>query len=657
MSTSRSNQWSGRKIAAKGSRQGFSGAALACAAALAAGVAAFGAYSGIQAMRASSWESDAVAAKSLVAGAAGIGGQERRILAQREASSQAAVAALAGREQALEFLVGKPAPLFAESRLAAVAASRARIDGAVSMEAAIARALDMRSKGASASEFIGMAQAALASSGIHRAAGKFSGPAGFASLPVAAVEARARESAADADARLAKLQGALPALARALQADGGQAELSSRVAAAAEEARSLARSEALAQIERYRNTVKESAKAAFSREGESMGSSDWREINDDLERDPEWRLAKAGLLSAAASSASDAESIARSAWEEERARALDMAALVSAQPASMGSMTVWEMAALALWAARSPGSGYQSLGSGEGLVSAGPSAFARQGYSLGAEPRSGLDGKSALRLAQGDALPQLSTRFANSGAIASLASRAAAMAGDSARADRLARDAGSRSAQSPGRYSPADAPAARAPKPAPSLEKHPAPSMPTIANAGSKASPDLKWDYQAALNAGRAAEMAAKASAARAAISGANGSAQALAKKTADKAALASAGRASSSLADRAAKEAASKAAQATANRSASTASDKAAYVAAGRAATSAAGKAATSAASKAASSAASKAASSAASKAASSAASKAASSAASKAASSAASKAASSAASRASTSSSSSRR
>lgn len=675
MATSQSN-WGGRKVYGKGPLPGFSKVAIGWAAALVTGVAGFGAYTGIQAIRASSWEDDAKSAQVLVAGAAGIKDRELGVLAQRERSSKIAIDNLAGREQALEFLVGRPAHQLAESRVAAIGASRHRIESAVAMEASIVKALAARSAGASASDFIGSAQLALGAVGTHKSAGRFSGPAGFASLPVAALEARARASAADADARVAKLKAALPTLAAALQADGGQAELSARVASAAAEARSISESEARAQIERYRDTVKESARKAFSREGESMGSSDWREINNDLERDPEWRQAKAGLLSAAASTAADAESIARSAWESERSHALATAALVSNQPSSMESMTVWEMAALALWAARSPGSGYQALAGREGLVAAGPAAFAKQGYSLGAEPRTGLDGKSALRLAQGDALPRPSTRFGNSSAITSLATRAAAMAGDSILADRLAasRDQQARAdrmaqTQAQGRYAPASQPTPAAgsgsPKAAPSLAKTPAPSMPVVTVSSAKPAPELKWDYQGALNAGRAAEIAAKASAARSALASAERSAKASSATAADYAARQGAQRASerasSSAAERSARmaaEAASgRAVQATAKRSAEAASDKAASLAAGRAATSAAGKAATAAAGKAATSAAGKAATAAAGKAATAAAGKAATAAANRAATSAASRAATTATSRAATSSSSSRR
>jgi hypothetical protein len=585
----------------------FSGMAKMFAGVIIAGGVATVGYQGIQSHRATLWEGDLASVAKLVDGASAISARELSVLAARDAAAKAALESLAGLEEPMEFLVGKAMPDLASRRQAMAAADKALIQKAKGLSERIAQVLDQRKAGAlSSSDFIDSARAALggdaSSVGL---AGPFAGPEGFASLNLAAMERELRADKIEALSRLAKAKERLAQLAPDFDEGQSESVAQARAAQAGAEARDVARSNANEQIEGYRKKVRQAATSAFEREGESMGESDWNEINADLERDGDWVSAKAGLMKSAESTAQAARDQAFDNWQVERAHAHEIAAAIALDRSSVDRLQVWEVAMMLQWM-DTPQTRSTSI------VAIAPQRMAAQGYSLSGMPKAGLDGMSAYKISQSQPA-QVAPRYTSSNLSVALAHGLAVRSGDQAAATSLAaKAAAARTAldqatrmasasknsayQGPANYAPSAAVSAFAPKvPVWSLGSGVASQR--MAMAASSKAAQIAGAQAASKAAQGAAEKVAQGAASKAAQGAADKAAQGAASKAAqgaaDKAAQGAASKAAQSAADKAAQSAASKAAQSAANKAAQSAASKAAATASSKAAATASSKAA----------------------------------------------------------------
>lgn len=551
----------------------FAKIALGFAAVIGLGAGAvYGSYAGVQAVRAMMWEDDALQVKAFVDGASSVGARELDILAKREKSSKEALESLIGREQEMEFLAGQAVPSLVASRAKLMGDARSRIQGAMKMEASLADLLATKSKGTlSSSEFIEKASSVLeAGLGSLKANGRFAGDAGFASASLANWEALVGKSSREAAEKLARMDDALPQLASSFDAQAMVRGVSALSHASKAEAEALGQASAREQVEAYRSQIRQAADEAFRREGETMGQSDWDEIDRENELDPQWIEAKSGLMSAAAQTAAGAAALSGAEWADEGAHALALAGSIAHDPSTLADLSVWERAYLMQWMTMS------NTGNAKIHQAPGMAAFAHQGYSLSGLPKAALDARSAMSMASGQEIKPPQPPFSNSQWTASIGGQMAIAGGNHAKAAAIAKVAEA---------------ASRARQKAASAEGKVHPNYATPQGVEYRIAQDKKtsWNMGAAMVAAKAAANASNVAASKAAGLAAGKAADAAAGKAAGSAA----GRAAQSAASKAAAVAATKAAQSAANKAAASASSKAAQSASSRAASTASSRSA----------------------------------------------------------------
>jgi|SRR5476651_1944278 len=668
-------------------------------------VAGDGAFVGIEALRANSWEKELQTAQSLYQGASAVQARELSIAQKREDAGKNALAQLEIRQEALEVLLGQSYPALKDSLADTAAKTQSRIVSGGRIEKSVENLIALRAKGLGDGPFIDQAKElsqAAWPDGIEqreRQTAHFNGAPGFESEELGRLSRRLADFVGQSDERLATLRRNVAEQAASFDMGRAEKTQSEWLSVAQKEIQQESQQQLDSQINGYVNQVKVAADAAFRNEGEDMDSSDWDEIRTDFQNDPDWIAARDGLANSAQASAQSAVGIASDAMTAERESAVDLASQIAQDKSRADDLSIWQMALLMRWMSPSQSSLY---------IAADPWYFASNGYSLTGQPSYEWGGRQAFRSSQGNPVAAQGWRYPSgqqsraqnrpaSASPAAQAARSAFTASSNAPSPvSSARSAGSmpnavgqprpssinsnamtaanmaqalgaspaNAKASPGAYSPkAAGPATVAPagvgSPAAAYgatglgSKMDASAINRMASMSSLMAAGNASKQAATSAAGAAAQTAAGRAAGTAAQSATNLAAQSAAQK----AAATSAQRAATGAADTAAKNAATVAASNAANRAAGSAAQRAATTAAGKAADkaadSAAQRAASNAAQRAASSAASRAAQVAANRAAQSAASKAAQSASSKASQAASSKASQSASSRSSSSSS----
>jgi hypothetical protein len=352
-----------------------------------------GGWEGIEALRTHTWERDLTQAQRVYAGAKSVQAREIGVLAVRDQTAEGVLRELGARKEAMAVLLGVQFADTLGQIEASSSADRQAIDRAAALDVGSANLLAQRRAGLGMSEFIAQARALAGKDmAVDEKTPLFVGPLGFASENVAGETRHAQQMVDQIDSRLAQLKDQLARSAQDFTDEKADAVRSQLVSQTDAQIAQLAKDQASQQIEGYRDQVKQAASAAFENNGESMGDSDWDDINGDLENDPDWQSAKKGLTDAAMGSAQSASGMANDAIGDERAQALELAREIREDRSREDGMSVWEMALLMRWLNPQWSNTY---------VAWSPYSMASDGYSLTGRPTSTWSARGAWGQSQG----------------------------------------------------------------------------------------------------------------------------------------------------------------------------------------------------------------------------------------------------------------
>ena len=222
---------------------------------------------------------------------------------------------------------------------------------------------------------------------------KWVGTAGFSSVKVEQLSKEIKSFSNEIDVKLEKLKSDLVEKSKTIDSSILNQRAKGMHDDVYKNLKSGYQNDLNSQIEKYKSSIKESARSAFTKEGASMSENDWRTIESDLEKDPEWIEAINGLTKVYANQALEAASISMNAINEEKLAAEEKLSQIKSNGNTNGLSTI-DMLLLYYWMS----------GNSSSYSSYTPHSYSKlynSGSSLTGSPAIGLTSSSAKNVISG----------------------------------------------------------------------------------------------------------------------------------------------------------------------------------------------------------------------------------------------------------------